>query len=117
MVIVQQRIVVQSEGGAGQTRLGRKIVGARILPPLVEYPMQVTAVQEVMEPQPEAGGTQSGGPNLRVLTVHAFGPPRPLRHEMLGDGRVGPRERVRPIADHGKGLVPFVVARDVEIKA
>src|SRR5215831_1475391 len=73
VVVVNQRIIVHGEGVAEQTLMERKIVGLRILPPIVEYPMHLTAVKDVMEPQPEAGCAQSGGPNLRVLTVHAFG--------------------------------------------
>ena len=62
-----------------------------------------------MQPQTEAGATQSIGPDLGVLTVDADRTLAPLVSEVGRDGGVGPGKCVFSVADHLKGLVPCLL--------
>ena len=102
--IVEDRVVVQRNRLRQGVGAEVEVVVAGERPPVVERRRVVGTVAGVVQPQTEAGASQSVGPDLGVLAVHALRHPAPLVREMAGDGGMRPGERVVAVADHLHGL-------------
>ena len=74
VVVLDDRVVVVGVPVADLSIAHGQIVMQRVFPPIIEDQVQVAAVIDVVEPQTEARGGQSYGPDLGVLAVTAFGP-------------------------------------------
>ena len=113
-VFVDHRVVVEVHGH-GPSLLPSDVVADGVVPPGFEYGVVVSAQERVVQPQTEAGPTQSIGPDLGVLAVDADRALAPLVSEVRGDGGVSPGEGVFSVPDHLKGLVPTVIAGHVPV--
>src|SRR5262244_4635985 len=110
MRVIEDRIIVQ--GDAFRMAVGRKgeVSCTGTHPPALEHLMMVAPAEHVVEPQAEARARESVEPDLCVLAVDAVRAARPLAREVLNDARVGPGELPIAVTDHGKWLVPIVIA-------
>ena len=72
----------------------------------------VSAVSVVVKPQTEASSSQSKWPDFGVLSMATDRRRKPLLAQMVGDLRVGPRERIVAISDHLERFIPTIIAVD-----
>ena len=87
-----------------------EIVLTGVVPPRFEgLLVEIRCVPVVVEPQTEAGSSQSKWPDLGVLSMASNRCRQPLPSQMVRDFRVCPGEGVVPVTDHVKGAVPPVV--------
>ncbi len=90
-----------------------QIVLAGILPPRINDRFAVaSAMSVVVQPQTEAGSSQSKWPDFRVLSMTADGCSQPLFGEMVSHLRVGPLIAAVLVDEHGERFVPAIVGRN-----
>ena len=116
LVIGKQRVVIHGHRTRGFVVSEREIIPFGIVPIHIEGGAEFTAVNHIMEAQTEPRAAHSQWPDLGVLAVDALGPLRHLGEQMLGDPSVGPGESVGAVAHDVEGLIPLLVARDVEVE-
>ena len=107
---IELRVVVERRQLRRSVTGQIEIVLTGIVPPRFECLfVKIRSVPVVVQPQTEAGPSQSKWPDLGVLSMASNRSRQPLPPQMFRDFRVCPGEGVFPITDHVEWTVPPVV--------
>jgi hypothetical protein len=112
-VDVELRVVIEGGGLRFALACQIQIMLSGIGPPWLECLLvKISSVSLVVQPQTEAGSSQSIWPDLGVLSVTTDRSGEPLATQVIGDLAMCPGEGVLTVTDHLEGAIPAIVGVD-----